>query len=176
MSGTLTISHEPVNNSLHPAWRNATVHLITKQSWPKSFNDSQIRNIVNDVTYRKANALRQLDPNSATYINEVSEFFWHITSATVDLGKTDFSMLVLYRQTPSNLDGSGRSTDPTMLASAKSRTVTTLKASSGAPYALVVRIGFSKGMGRFVGRFLRGRDSRRCIWSMGRSASYTLKV
>ncbi|KAM6509581.1 hypothetical protein FALCPG4_017233 [Fusarium falciforme] len=72
ISGTLTISHKAVNNSLNPAWRNATVHLITAQSWPKSFNESQIRSVVHDMTYRKLNTLRQLDPNSAAYINEAN--------------------------------------------------------------------------------------------------------
>ncbi|KAM0554927.1 hypothetical protein ACHAPJ_006663 [Fusarium lateritium] len=72
VSGTLTISAKPVNNSLNPSWRNATVHLITGQSWTDSTNESQVRSIVHDMTYRKLTLLRQLDPVQGAYINEAN--------------------------------------------------------------------------------------------------------
>lgn len=72
MSGTLTISHEPVDNALNPAWRRATVHLITSTSWPDSLPEENVTQIVNDVTYNKLNELRMLDSDSGAYLNEVS--------------------------------------------------------------------------------------------------------
>ncbi|KAK2688362.1 hypothetical protein QWA68_012401 [Fusarium oxysporum] len=72
ISGTLTISPKPVNNSLHPSWRNATVHLITGQSWTDSTNDTEVRNIIHDVTYRKLTLLRKLDLAQGAYLNEAN--------------------------------------------------------------------------------------------------------
>jgi hypothetical protein len=71
MSGTLTISPKPVDNSLNPSWRNTTVHLIAGQGWTDSTNETEIRNIVHDVTYRKLALLRELDPVQGAYLNEV---------------------------------------------------------------------------------------------------------
>ncbi|EWZ49203.1 hypothetical protein FOZG_00168 [Fusarium oxysporum Fo47] len=70
ISGTLTISPKPVNNALHPSWRNATVYLITGQSWTDSTNDTAVRNIIHDVTYRKLTLLRELDLAQGVYLNE----------------------------------------------------------------------------------------------------------
>ncbi|KAH7217798.1 hypothetical protein DER44DRAFT_835117 [Fusarium oxysporum] len=72
ISGTLTISPKPVNNSLHPSWRNATVHLITGQSWTDSTNDTEVRNIIHDLTYRKLTLLRELDLAQGAYLNEAN--------------------------------------------------------------------------------------------------------
>ncbi|KAL7760906.1 hypothetical protein ACKLNR_007441 [Fusarium oxysporum f. sp. zingiberi] len=72
ISGTLTISPKPVNNSLHPSWRNAAVHLITGQSWTDSTNDTEVRNIIHDVTYRKLTLLRELDLAQGAYLNEAN--------------------------------------------------------------------------------------------------------
>ncbi|RBR10787.1 uncharacterized protein FIESC28_09318 [Fusarium coffeatum] len=72
MSGTLTISPKPVNNSLHPSWRNTTVHLITGQGWTDSTNETEVRNIIHDVTYRKLALMRELDPVQGAYLNEAN--------------------------------------------------------------------------------------------------------
>ncbi|KAH8742475.1 hypothetical protein F5883DRAFT_596362 [Diaporthe sp. PMI_573] len=74
MSGTLTISHEPVGNALNPAWRRAAVHLITSTSWPDSLPQENVTQIVNDVTYNKLDELRMLDPNSGAYLNEANRY------------------------------------------------------------------------------------------------------
>jgi hypothetical protein len=72
MSGTLTISPKPVNNSLHPSWRNTAVHLITGQGWTDTTNKTQVRNIIHDMTYRKLMLMRELDPVQGAYLNEVT--------------------------------------------------------------------------------------------------------
>ncbi|KAM0490781.1 hypothetical protein ACHAP8_011175 [Fusarium lateritium] len=72
ISGTLTISSKFVDNSLHPSWRNATVHLITGQAWTDSTNETEIRSMINDMTYRKLGLLRDLDPVQGAYLNEAS--------------------------------------------------------------------------------------------------------
>lgn len=71
MSGTLTISHDPVDNALNPAWRDTVVHLITKQSWEGFLPPSNVSKIVNGMTYGKLNALRHLAPETGAYQNEV---------------------------------------------------------------------------------------------------------
>ncbi|OTB06265.1 hypothetical protein M426DRAFT_72332 [Hypoxylon sp. CI-4A] len=74
MSGTMTISHDPVDNSLNPAWRDAIVHLITEQSWDGSLPFSDVTRVVNEMTYGKLNALRRLAPESGAYLNEANTF------------------------------------------------------------------------------------------------------
>lgn len=70
----MTISHDPVNNSLNPAWRDTTVHLITSQSWDDSLPAGDVMKIVNEMTYGKLNALRRLAPESGVYLNEVGKY------------------------------------------------------------------------------------------------------
>ncbi|KAI1450613.1 FAD-binding domain-containing protein [Annulohypoxylon stygium] len=74
ISGIMTISHDPVNNSLNPAWRDTTVHLITSQSWDDSLPAGDVMKIVNEMTYGKLNALRRLAPESGVYLNEANTF------------------------------------------------------------------------------------------------------
>ncbi|KAI9154942.1 FAD-linked oxidoreductase ZEB1 [Paramyrothecium foliicola] len=70
ISGTLTSSWKPVDNALNPAWRDTVVHLISKQVWNDAFQDSAISSF-EQVTYRNLQALRELDPTSGAYLNEV---------------------------------------------------------------------------------------------------------
>jgi hypothetical protein len=71
LSGTFTISKKAVNNSLNPAWRDTVVHLVFSQAWQHSTPALRARTIVNDITYKGLNVLRQLDPESGAYLNEV---------------------------------------------------------------------------------------------------------
>lgn len=71
MSGTMTISQVPVDNALNPAWRDSVVHLITSQSWKDSTPNTTVSTLVNEMTYNKLNALRELSPETGTYLNEV---------------------------------------------------------------------------------------------------------
>lgn len=70
MSGTMTISRTPVNNSLNPAWRDTVLHVITQRSWDDSFEPEEINELVDDMTYSRVNQLRVLEPTSGAYINE----------------------------------------------------------------------------------------------------------
>ncbi|KAG7422255.1 FAD-linked oxidoreductase ZEB1 [Fusarium oxysporum f. sp. rapae] len=88
ISGTLTISPKPVNNSLHPSWRSATVHLIIGQSWTDPTNETQVRDIVHDMTNRKLKSLRELDLAQGAYLNEGNSIepdwqwsFWELNYA-----------------------------------------------------------------------------------------------
>ncbi|KAF6820887.1 FAD binding domain protein [Colletotrichum plurivorum] len=74
MSGSMTISHDPVDNALSPAWRDAVVHLITSTGWRDSLPQANVSRLVSDSTYGKLNALRKLDPGSGTYLNEANPF------------------------------------------------------------------------------------------------------
>ncbi|KAF5514854.1 putative FAD-linked oxidoreductase [Colletotrichum fructicola] len=70
MSGTMTISQVPVDNALNPAWRDSVVHLITSQSWTDSTPNTTVSTLVNEMTYNKLNILRELNPETGTYLNE----------------------------------------------------------------------------------------------------------
>ncbi|KAM3537105.1 hypothetical protein ARSEF1564_009972 [Beauveria bassiana] len=71
VSGTMTISKTAVDNALNPAWRGTAVHFITSRSWGQSLPKRQALQIVNDMTYSKLNALKELDPGSGAYLNEL---------------------------------------------------------------------------------------------------------
>ncbi|KAF2964044.1 hypothetical protein GQX73_g9539 [Xylaria multiplex] len=73
-SGTMTISSTPVDNALNPAWRDAAVHLIVEQHWDDSTPTSRVNAMVDDMTYNKLNALRELDPGTGAYLNEANDF------------------------------------------------------------------------------------------------------
>ncbi|KAK2752023.1 FAD binding domain protein, partial [Colletotrichum kahawae] len=72
MSGTMTISQVPVENALNPAWRDSVVHLITSQSWTDSTPNTTVSTLVNEMTYNKLNVLRELSPETGTYLNEAN--------------------------------------------------------------------------------------------------------
>ncbi|KAF7173040.1 hypothetical protein CNMCM5623_005141 [Aspergillus felis] len=72
ISGTMTGSRKPANNSLNPAWRDAVVHIITQQSWNDSLPRHLVEDIHNDITWNKGYALRQLAPDTGAYFNEVN--------------------------------------------------------------------------------------------------------
>ncbi|CAG8285049.1 unnamed protein product [Penicillium nalgiovense] len=74
ISGTMTISHKPVDSSLHPAWRDAAVHLISGVKWndllPVSAAEKAIAGVTNSTGY----AMRQLAPDSGVYYNEANSW------------------------------------------------------------------------------------------------------
>ncbi|KAI3533998.1 hypothetical protein CSPX01_12349 [Colletotrichum filicis] len=72
-SGTMTISSKPVNNSLNPVWRRASVHLIASQSYPATLSSIETEKVVSDMTFNKLNLLRELDPSSGAYLNEAND-------------------------------------------------------------------------------------------------------
>ncbi|KXH35740.1 hypothetical protein CSIM01_05133 [Colletotrichum simmondsii] len=74
ISGTLTASWKPVNNSLNPVWRNTALHLVAKQSWDDSDAPDAVNTVVDRMVYTSLEALRELDPTSGAYLNEVSHF------------------------------------------------------------------------------------------------------
>jgi hypothetical protein len=59
------------DNSLNPAWRNATVHLLVQESWAADTagdDADELKDAMSNVAYE----LRELAPDSGAYINEVS--------------------------------------------------------------------------------------------------------
>ncbi|RDW86998.1 uncharacterized protein DSM5745_03640 [Aspergillus mulundensis] len=74
ISGTMTASKMPVNNSLNPAWRDTVVHLITKQTWDDTVPEEMVNQAIQKMTYGKGYALRQLAPDSGAYFNEAYEY------------------------------------------------------------------------------------------------------
>lgn len=108
----MTISHKPVDNALHPAWRNAAVHFITSESWndklPTSAAEAAIAHMTNDTGY----ALRQLAPDSGVYYNEVSLMVPSLNN---------IKLLTGLRQILGNQTGSGRFGDRIIPGSFQSR-------------------------------------------------------
>lgn len=76
----MTISSKPVNNSLNPVWRRASVHLIVSQSYPATLSSVETQKVVSDMTFNKLNLLRELDPSSGAYLNEVSIAYASMTA------------------------------------------------------------------------------------------------
>ncbi|KAE8422984.1 hypothetical protein BDV36DRAFT_279501 [Aspergillus pseudocaelatus] len=74
ISGTMTGSKVPVDNALNPAWRDTVVHLISSQSWDDSLPQSIADQTIEDVTYIKGYALRQLAPGTGAYFNEANRY------------------------------------------------------------------------------------------------------
>jgi hypothetical protein len=56
---------------LNHAWRDAQVHFIVASGWPDGIPQDQIQDFHIDITYNKTRALRELDPDSGAYFNEV---------------------------------------------------------------------------------------------------------
>lgn len=58
---------------MNPAWRDAIVHFITLRGWAEGSPKEVERAAYNDITFNKVQALRELDPDSGAYFNEVCE-------------------------------------------------------------------------------------------------------
>ncbi|KXH60421.1 hypothetical protein CSAL01_05702 [Colletotrichum salicis] len=71
MSGTLTARWIPLNNSLNPVWRDAALHLVAAQGWDDSDAPEIIDAAVDRLMYTSLEALRELDPTSGAYLNEL---------------------------------------------------------------------------------------------------------
>ncbi len=80
VSGTMTISRKSVDNALNPAWREAAVHFITSQSWDDTVSEEAANQAIEDMTFRRGYALRQLAPDSGAYFNEVRSMYLHLPS------------------------------------------------------------------------------------------------
>ncbi|KAF7915563.1 hypothetical protein EAE99_010076 [Botrytis elliptica] len=74
MSGTLTISREPVDNALNPIWRNTTLHLNVAQPWDDSIAEPDVKSLIDDMTYNSLDKLRRFDPASGAYLNEANAY------------------------------------------------------------------------------------------------------
>ncbi|TGO31595.1 hypothetical protein BHYA_0496g00020 [Botrytis hyacinthi] len=74
MSGTLTISSEPIDNALNPVWRNTTLHLNVVQPWDDSITETDVKNLIDNMTYNSLDALRRFDPASGAYLNEANAY------------------------------------------------------------------------------------------------------
>ncbi|RAH75932.1 hypothetical protein BO86DRAFT_393857 [Aspergillus japonicus CBS 114.51] len=61
----------PVDNVLHPAWRDSVVHLIVSQSWDESLPSGLAEQAIHKMTYDRGYALGQLTPDSGAYFDEV---------------------------------------------------------------------------------------------------------
>jgi hypothetical protein len=60
-----------LNIGLNSAWRDAVTHMIVVEGWIDGSPRDAIEGIYDDITFNKTHALRQLDPDSGAYFNEV---------------------------------------------------------------------------------------------------------
>lgn len=138
----MTISKKPVDNALNPAWRDAAIHLITTQTWDDSLAKAQVKQILDDMTYSKLNALRELDPGSGAYLNEVCRHNVSLMFACwINFAKDS-------RQIPSSPVGNGPSLGQTTPDSDRSRINMIRMARSGVLSASAARTGRNKRMER----------------------------
>ena len=61
-------------SGLNPAWRSSYVHNVVARGWPPGSNASEIQNVHDDITYNKVGAMRELAPNTGSYMNEADRF------------------------------------------------------------------------------------------------------
>lgn len=59
-------------SGLNPAWRKAYVHNIVARGWAPGSDQATEDAVHKDITYNKVQAMKQLAPNSGSYMNEVS--------------------------------------------------------------------------------------------------------
>ncbi|GAB1203790.1 hypothetical protein APSETT445_002430 [Aspergillus pseudonomiae] len=55
---------------VHPAWRNAYLLAIPTSILPEDADDTSLKRMQHDTTYRKTDALRALAPNMGSYMND----------------------------------------------------------------------------------------------------------
>lgn len=58
-------------SGVNPAWREAYMHNIVARGWPHGTSQDAIQEIYDDVTYTKVQAMKDLAPNTGSYMNEV---------------------------------------------------------------------------------------------------------
>ncbi|EFY84435.1 FAD binding domain protein [Metarhizium acridum CQMa 102] len=74
VSGSMALSSVDVDNALHPAWREAVVHLVVSESWRDDLPYAQTRAVQDEVTNVLGAALRRLAPASGAYLNEADAY------------------------------------------------------------------------------------------------------
>lgn len=103
----MTISRKSVDNALNPAWREAAVHFITSQSWDDTVSEEAANQAIEDMTFRRGYALRQLAPDSGAYFNEVRSMYLHLPSDIFFFLLACFHSLTAKRLTSTSPTGSG---------------------------------------------------------------------
>lgn len=61
-------------SGVNPAWRKTYVHNIVARGWAPGSSNATIQAVHDDLTYNKAIAMKQLAPNTGSYMNEVRPF------------------------------------------------------------------------------------------------------
>jgi hypothetical protein len=65
-------NNRELDTGLNSAWRDAVTHLIVTEGWIDGSPPALVQGVYDDITYNKTHSLRQLDPDSGAYFNEVS--------------------------------------------------------------------------------------------------------
>ena len=58
--------------ALNPAWRDTVVHFMIIERFRDGSPPEVVQGVFDNMTYNRTRALRQLDPDSGAYFNEVS--------------------------------------------------------------------------------------------------------
>jgi len=61
-------------SGVNPAWRKTYVHNIVARGWAPGSSDATIESVYDDVTYTKVQAMKDLAPDTGSYMNEVCFF------------------------------------------------------------------------------------------------------
>ncbi|KAL2069926.1 hypothetical protein VTL71DRAFT_14605 [Oculimacula yallundae] len=62
-------AHDP-NSGVNPAWRTSYVHNLVARGLPPRSNAAELQAVHDDITYTKVGAMRDLAPETGSYMNE----------------------------------------------------------------------------------------------------------
>ena len=61
-------------SGVNPAWRQTYVHNIVARGWAPGSSNATIDAVYNDITHNKIQAMKDLAPNTGSYMNEADRF------------------------------------------------------------------------------------------------------
>lgn len=82
VSGPGSRQHTADYNSLLPAWRTGYVHALLASGWPPG-NETAKAEQIDLVTNNRTGALRELAPDTGSYMNEVRSLIFSLTLLTI---------------------------------------------------------------------------------------------
>ncbi|KAF7951304.1 hypothetical protein EAE96_006625 [Botrytis aclada] len=62
------------SSGLNPVWRSSYVHNIVARGWTADTNEAIVQGIKDDITYTKVGAMKNLAPDTGSYMNEANRF------------------------------------------------------------------------------------------------------
>ncbi len=68
--GQVSADGSDPHSGVNPAWRNTYVHNIVARGWASGSTNTTVQGVYDDITYNKVQAMKDLAPNTGSYMNE----------------------------------------------------------------------------------------------------------